>query len=545
MDFLNQYTSQLRDLFASMTPGARITSGLLLAVVLVSIALLFQQGTSTPDEFLFGGEPLSMSELNRMDAALAEAQLNNYKVESNRIRVPRGQKDKYIAAIASAGAMPRDFATIMADSLAKAGPLESRQQWLQRTKSARESQLSHIIGLYDWVEYATVMYEIEEHRGLRLNNRAAANVFIMPKAGESLDANRIRNLQKFVAGWHPSLQPDDVIVSGGGAAGESIDPFFDDPFMQAKDVFERDKRNEILRVLNFITGTRVEVNARFDNLREKQVVDRQPGTPAAVSEISEKESNTTTTTDGGGRPGLVANSPTRTGTDERLARENRSSTERSTSKTENKVGEVVTSELYQGYQPSEVFASVAVPRNYVLEVWRQRNPDQADGAPDENQLRAIETTVRQTVENLVQPLLPKLSAGEDKYKQVNVEIVDSIVPPPLAPPSFATTALGWASQYWTTISLLGLAGFSLLMIRSVVNGQSTPGSPAAPTLEVAGAAGHESGKHGGDGDDDDDADRPRLKLRKERSLKEDLADIVRDDPEAAAAILRTWINKAS
>ncbi len=543
MDFVNQLTGQLRDLFASMTAGARITTGLMLAVVLVSLAYLFQQGNGGPDEYLFGGEPLAMSEINHMEAALAEAGLANYEVESNRIRVPRGKKDVYIAAIASAGAMPRDFASIMSDSLAQAGPLESRQQWMQRTKSARESQLSHIIGLYDWVDYATVMYEIEEKVGLRTKDRAAANVFVMPKPGESLDQSRIRNLKTFVAGWHPSLKADDVIVSGGGMSSSDGEAIFNDPFMQARDEFERDKRNEIMRVLNFIAGTRVEVNAQFENLVERKIVDVSPGEPKAISEFSEKETNNTTTNDGGGRPGLVSNGPSRTGTDERLARENRSTIERSTNKTDNKVGEIVKSELYQGFQPTEVFASVAIPRGYIETVWRQRNPDNADGRPTENELRGVESSIQMMVENLVQPLLPKLKAGENDYKQVNVEIFDSVTPAPLEPPTLTSHALVWASNYWTTLSLIGLAGFSLLLMRSVVNGGSSGG--ASPTLEIAGAV--DTAKNArNDATDEEvqDHDRPKLKLRKDRSLKDDLADLVREDPDSAAAILKSWIGKA-
>ena len=42
MDFLNKAFAQLSDLFRSMTPAARITAGLLLAVVVVSLVYLFR-----------------------------------------------------------------------------------------------------------------------------------------------------------------------------------------------------------------------------------------------------------------------------------------------------------------------------------------------------------------------------------------------------------------------------------------------------------------------------------------------------------------------
>ena len=39
-------------------------------------------------------------------------------------------------------------------------------------------------------------------------------------------------------------------------------------------------------------------------------------------------------------------------------------------------------------------------------------------------------------------------------------------------------------------------------------------------------------------------DRPRLRLKKGKSVKDDLVEIVREDPDAAADILRSWIGKA-
>src|SRR5215470_9963560 len=99
MDFLNQAIAQVSDLFRSMTPGARITAGLLLAVVVVSVGYLFQQQAAGPDEYLFGGEYLTDGQLNQIDAAIAKANLSNYRREGNRILVPAGQKAAYLAAV--------------------------------------------------------------------------------------------------------------------------------------------------------------------------------------------------------------------------------------------------------------------------------------------------------------------------------------------------------------------------------------------------------------------------------------------------------------
>src|SRR3954451_21853809 len=125
MDFLNKAIAQLSELFRSMTPGARVTAGLLLAVVIVSMGYLFRQGASGPDAFLFGGEALSDGQLTSVEAAIAKAGLSDYQREGNRIRVPSGQQAKYLAAVADAGALPPNFNTILEKALDKNSPWDS------------------------------------------------------------------------------------------------------------------------------------------------------------------------------------------------------------------------------------------------------------------------------------------------------------------------------------------------------------------------------------------------------------------------------------
>ena len=91
MDFLNRAVGQLTDLFKSMTPGARLTAGLLLAMIVVSMAFLVNRVGSDQDAYLMGGEVFSSPQLHNMEAAFAKANLNDYRIEGNRIHVSCGQ----------------------------------------------------------------------------------------------------------------------------------------------------------------------------------------------------------------------------------------------------------------------------------------------------------------------------------------------------------------------------------------------------------------------------------------------------------------------
>src|SRR5262245_25429182 len=116
MNFVNNAIAQVSDLFRSMTPGARVTAGLLLAVVVVSFGYLFRQGAAGPDAYLFGAEPLSDSDLVKIELALGKAGHASVR-EGNRIRVAAGRKEAALAAIADAGAMPSNFNTILENAL--------------------------------------------------------------------------------------------------------------------------------------------------------------------------------------------------------------------------------------------------------------------------------------------------------------------------------------------------------------------------------------------------------------------------------------------
>src|SRR6185295_6373633 len=102
---LNQSLQQIRDLFASMTPAARITAGLLLAVIGVSLGYLFQDYSHGSMESLLNGDALQSREADRIEAAVAKAGLKDYQRQGNRVLVPRGQKAAYMAAVFDAGAL--------------------------------------------------------------------------------------------------------------------------------------------------------------------------------------------------------------------------------------------------------------------------------------------------------------------------------------------------------------------------------------------------------------------------------------------------------
>ncbi len=106
MDFINKAYSQLTDLFRSMTPGARITTALLLVVVVVSLAYLFRYHAAGPSLYLLNERAFSTEEQQAMGAAFGKAGLKGWSFDGGKIRIPRSQEDKFLAALSEHDALP-------------------------------------------------------------------------------------------------------------------------------------------------------------------------------------------------------------------------------------------------------------------------------------------------------------------------------------------------------------------------------------------------------------------------------------------------------
>lgn len=553
MDFANRLTEQLRDLFQSMTPGARITAALLLAVVVVSVGFLFKQSTAGPDDFLFGGEPLSNSQIVAIESAIGQADLHDYQIKGNRILVPRATKDLYIAAIASAGAMPQSAMDYMQKALDSGSVFDSRKVKEQRIKAAREKQLAHLITLMPWVSQASVMYDEQNDRGPRPVQRVSATVSVMPQAGEVMDGRRMRNLQAMVAGWHPNLQASNVTVTNlggenameGGLGGEVDADDFEDKYYRTRVKYEQYVHGNIMKVLGHIEGVRVGVNAILDETSQIETLTTKPD-PIAVAavEITESETSEQQTSDGGNRPGLVAQGPGR-GREEDAGRTNSNKTTRESSQTNSQIGQSTTRETKVGHVAKEVWASVQVPRAYAVRIWKNRKEQETGTVPeqiDEGDLRNFQEILKTSISSAVKPLLPTLAVGENEYDQVTVDFYDAAPAEEIKAPTIASDLLAYATQYGTTLGMFGLAIASLLMVRSVVKGGSNtdPASSASVGLRL-----DTSGDAGNPESEETEAARPRLKFKQADSLKDDLSEMVKEDPDAAAAILKGWINAAS
>src|SRR3954452_5968788 len=198
MDFVNQGYAQLVELFRSMSAGTRLATALLLVIVVASLAYLFQFQASGGSEYLLGGRGFTQSELTAIEAAFAKGGLGKSQIVGSQIRIPRGHKDQYLAALAEGNALPADFYKYLDDAISADSPFSSSKSLEMRRWNAKQKELSLIISRMSGIESATVQYDEEAKRGLTQQKQKTAMVAVQTRGGQ-LEEEQVKAIRNVVA----------------------------------------------------------------------------------------------------------------------------------------------------------------------------------------------------------------------------------------------------------------------------------------------------------------------------------------------------------
>lgn len=556
MDWFNKTLAQLNELLRSMTLGARITAGFLFVLVVVSLVYLFRYQTSSPDLYLMGGERFSASDLAAMEAAFAAANLNSYEIEGNRIRVPRGQKAQYMAALADKKAVPSGFFRYLDEAVnSQSSFLEDRHQRDERIQVAKQKELSQIISRMSGIESASVMWDTETKPGLVPTTTKTALASVKPKGSAHLDEVQAANIRHLVAAAVAGLKYENVkVVDESNGRTFYGDPEggpspMDDPYYARKRHAEQQWRDKILAALSYVPGVTVAVNVELREELHRRETEVKPDPKTVASKTTEKtRTRTREGTAPQGRVGLAANQPQALPpTTTKGSHEEEEETERTE---DNIIGSTARQTDYPGLTPKRVTASIGVPAGYFERVWRERNPPAAGEEPKKptaNDLDAIRTQEIAKIQSAVIALLPAPPDGTDLKQLVTVTEFHEMAPAPTPPPGLPERTLDWLMRNWSTLGLIFLGMFSLVVLRSVV--RSAPAPAPHPVASGATAASTPAGAPA-PAAAPKEAEPSRETARERRlrrlaaggpSLRDELSELVAEDPDTAANILRTWI----
>jgi flagellar biosynthesis/type III secretory pathway M-ring protein FliF/YscJ len=528
MNNLQKALARFVVLLRTMSPQSRMIAAILLVLIVVSGAYLANVGVSGDRVLLLGETSIAPSELISMRLAFAKAGLNDFTVEGNRILVPRAQQSQYLAAIADADALPHNFGDAMRKMLENSNPFIDRKRREDMLKVAVQDHLSRTIRAMGYVEWATVMYDVQQQTFPQNKREVRVCVTVKPLAKSGLTTEQARKIRNVVG---PPLftSPNDVTLvdvhgsdysagTDNGASGSGPELY-----ASTQHAYEQQYKEKIQAALSFVPGAVVTVNVELHSEVEDSAQSVKIDAKAPSGDRSERNGNPQAPAR---LPGLEkldlggANSPAAIDM--------------------GGAGGYETRHIKRaGLTPKRVTVSVAIPGDYYAQVWRERNVKSMQAEATAEQLAQVEQEIRTKIEQHVARVVP---APEGNGNELASLVTVTAFPPTHKPEqpeiSQGDLALAWLNEHSTLMVAVVSCLLGLLILRSIVR-------TAARNAAVGATA---------EQNDDELNDRSRQAIpapagRRRRlhsaAMRHELRDIVREDPGAAANVLRTWIGSAN
>jgi flagellar M-ring protein FliF len=509
MEILNTFSSrfwQLADRFRSMPQATRIAAAVLLGVAAVGTVYLLAEPFSNDQVYLFDGASVLPKDRPAMEAAFARKQLNAYAFSGNRVRVPRKQLSDYVNALAEAGALPQGVGRNPGQSIAPGGMFPTPGDQRLREHYVKEDQLARILSSWDFIADAAVIIDAASRGGFRRETIVTASVSVTPLGSQRLDGGQVASIRQFICGAVAGLKPENVQISDGTGSVDGNE------YVALTKIYEREWKSKILDALAYIPRVVVTTNV---------VLDRQRMSRSKVLRVGPPSRHTN-----------LANAPQSLSSEDVPAEGDEPPLAHAAAVPATETTETETT----GYTPTRVSVSIGVPSSYFEKAWRDRNGGGSapESTPDRAALERIRQEETAKISTQVATLLPPAEGVADATDLVNVSTFSDLPPERVPEPGFDRGIATWLENHWLTLGAVALTALGLMTLRSTMRSRplvaDVVGAPGAFSMETP----------------DEQPDVATVGQRQgERSLRDELRKVVRDDPAAAADVLKTWIGQAS
>lgn len=545
MNNFREMLANLRETFMQLPLPTRVIGSSMVLLIGMGLWMLSTGfGQSTTKVRLFSSDSLTDDEITKLLAAFSAARLNDWEVEYNRIKVPSNARDEYLRAAAEV--LPLQEGSILGRIQDQANPFYSDSSRQSKENHAKELDLGKRLTAFPEILRASVEHDVLS-RGFSSNMRQSASVVVTPIGSDPLPGPMIRAIKEMVRASYAGMTAEDVVVTDVNSRGmSSLEE--ENPLLAARiEHEERYTRKAHVLLMPFgqltIDAT-VEIDPTMGVEQAKLAYDQQPTT------VQESSAQTTTESSKPVPSGVPGTETNALGNKSAQIDPNSAQVSKSTQKNESTVkvtGEQFESSRTAAFQPKRVSYSVGVPESYYEKIYRaqylQENPDAsaADIPPMEPDVRAkLKQDTATKIQLALKPTLLPTEPGEDKFPLIEVWDHRDFPDIPLEQPSQTAVALGWLAESWQTIGLFILAIVALLVARGVGkmgSGAARPDFeegfglelPKPPEVEAS----EEEGEEGS-----------RLTITGQH-LKQELSQLVSTNPEAAANVLRNWLESSN
>ncbi len=554
MNQLRQALATIQTYLGRMTASQKLLVGSLAVIALMTFFVVSRYAARPTLVDLMQDDP-NLRMVDSLQAAGIGA-----TTENGRLMVPETQRVSALAMLGQNGQLPADTATLFENLAQRQDWKNSREQNRVQFNLALQNELARVISSFGGIKSASVIIDVPEQGGLGRTAKApTASATVFTSSGGALDQGTVDAVANLIAGARSGLSPSNVRVIDG-ANGRQRKPTGDDEFL-ATSYIEHTTRAELMtqrklaELLAHVPGVVVAVTAQVDVTRvitnTNKFLPKGDGTLSLPrSETAQAETQTSRVS--GGEPGVRSNQSA-----------DIASGSSGAGAGYEKTNETIDNDNFPGVEerqvvdprgsPTFLTASVNIPQGYIEELVKRTKGDENADVTEQEVLDRFEQ-MRPEIEA---SLKPHVTARTPEGEPIDGDVTVSMIPvslldiaPVAAQAGFFTSLTsgggGGASGglvNTVVVALLAIValGMMVMMVRKSVQPMELPsveqlvGMP--PKLnadaDIVGEA------------DESDAPMAGIELGddqiKKAKLLEQVAEMVRQNPETAANLLGRWI----
>lgn len=556
MNQLRQAVATIQTYLGRMTASQQLLVGSLAVIALMTFFVVSRYAARPTLVDLMQDDP----NLRMVDSLQAAG--INASTQNGRLMVPETQRLNALAMLGQRGQLPSDTVTLFENLAERQDWKNSRQQNQVQFNLALQNELAKIISNFQGIRSANVIIDVPAPGGLGRTAKApTASATVFTSSGGALDQGTVDAVANLIAGARAGLSPTNVRVIDG-TTGRQRKPTGDDEFL-ATSYLEHTTRAEMMtqrklaELLSHVPGVVVAVTAQVDitrvSTRTSRVLPKGEGTvslPRAETSLNETMSSRTS----GGEPGVRANQTADITTGSSGAGNG-----------SQKTNETIDFDNFPGTEekqvsdprgsPTFLTASVNIPQGYIEElVKRAKGEEEAEVTEQEVQERFA--AMRPDIEASLKPHVTARAPdgtpieGDVQVSMIPVALLD--LAPAAAQAGFLSTltsggggggAGGGGLINTVVVALLAVValGMMIMMVRKSTRPLELPtveelvGVPPAlnADADIVGEADESDAPMAGIELDDDEI--------KQAKLLEQVAEMVKQNPETAASLIGRWI----
>ena len=228
-------------------------------------------------EVLMPDQTLSSDKRNEMLKAFADAELTGFSVVGDEIHIPRGQTQKFVAALPDDFRPSEGLSHHREEAARKRNPFEKSSDSARRERLAVVRDMENLIRKFEGVEDVFIQVDETIENGLKPKRITTAAVAIVTDGEKRLSRHTIDSVRRIVVSSWAGMKLSDVMVidvlggwSVGGPGSEHSHVQVLEYAMQIQQEIEQHWQTKIREVLAFVPESQVVVTTPTPNIDPNQ-----------------------------------------------------------------------------------------------------------------------------------------------------------------------------------------------------------------------------------------------------------------------------------